>query len=201
MWLLLSYACSNQFGNLWRKPDAVTNFDTATSDFGSPNNEPDNVDPPQSTLDLLWAQLDPTHCEGLVSGKGATGYFIGYYEMAEDELWYGIEQHVLFSVGEQDVIGADSCQITWAMTGVSGEVGSCNACLFSLSVNAIQDGGQSSCPESIQSSGSEWSTSYDILIDNGISEFYFYDSGSFIASGEGHSTSISFISEPICYTF
>ena len=201
MWLLFSFGCSTEFGNLWRKPDAETNFDTASNFFDDFGDNPDGNSPPTSALDELWSQLDPSYCEGLVTGSGATGYFIGYYELSEDELWYGIEQHVLFSVGGQEIIGNDSCQTTWAVTATPGEVGSCSACLFSLAVDALQDNGQSNCPESIQETSAEWSASYDILIENGVSEFYFYESGTFIASGKGDSSFISFTSEPVCYTF
>ena len=201
MWLIISLACSTQFGNLWRKPQAETNFDSGIDTYDSTQDTTTGPNPSPNILDALWNELDPNHCEGHLMGPGATGYFIGYYQLAEDDIWYGVEQHVLFSNGGQEIIGDDSCQTTWAVTGISGEVGACGACLFSLSVNALQDSAQSTCPDSIQESGEEWDVSYDILLSNGVSEFYFYDSGTFVAEGEGDESLITFVSDPICYTF
>ena len=201
MWLILSLACSTQFGNMWRKPQAVTNFDTAEDSTGNSTDSNNGSNQPPSPLDVLRTQLDPDYCYDQLFGPGATGYFIGYYELAEDEIWYGVEQHVLFSNGGEDTLEGDSCQTTWAVTGIEGPIGSCNACQFSISVSALQDSAQSTCPESLQESGTEWSVSYDILIDDSSSEFYFYNSGDFMASGEGSTSFLSFISDPICYNF
>lgn len=198
MILLISFACSAQFGNTWRKPAAVTNEDTANV-FNSDTNDTGSPTPP-GPLEQLWEQLDPNHCNDQLLGPGATGYFIGYYELTESESWFGVEQQVLFGSNNQEVIDG-YCKTTWSMSGIQGEPGECGACQFSIFVSALPDNAQSDCPDSLSPSNPEWEVTYDILVANGTSEFYFNNSGGFIASGSGNSEFLSFVSSPVCYNF
>ena len=133
---------------------------------------------------------------------GATSYFVGTY-LKDGSRWLGREKWILFPNAYWEASGGVPCEVSWDMEINEEELVTCLACDFALNVDATISASSTNCPQELWNSPSEqyWNATYEVLVQNGNSVFYFQSTGQAFGWGYSSESAINFVSEPDCKWF
>ena len=182
-----------------------------TNGNGTNGEDPDETpwenDPIFEDADIpsVLGELDDSFCDEMseeLGVPGATSYFVGTY-IKQNNSWVGREKWILFPNEHWQEYGGYPCEISWDMSIEERDLVTCLACDIAMEVDASISSSSTNCPQDLWNEPSEqnWSTTYEIMLDNGSSTFYFQSSGNPFGWGYSSQTSINFVSEPDCKWF
>ena len=155
----------------------------------------------ESGLPSLSGLMEEDYCEGVQPGvAGATSYFMGTYILGGDG-WFGREQWILHPTSEWIATDGETCYVTWETVANQGEPAGCPNCDLSLEVSANINRQETDCPEGLWEHEEQWSTTYNVLIDDTSSIFYYQESGNHLGEGHSNDTAINFLTPASCAWF
>jgi len=134
---------------------------------------------------------------------GATGFFYGQYVATADEtVWEGEEQWLLFANDAWREHGEDDCVITWTTTAIwTEEAGTCGSCEYGLTVEANIDLARTSCPEGLYEGDESFTVVYGVDVAGEVATYSFASSGTEVGTGHAVDGGSNFLSAGSCLYF
>jgi hypothetical protein len=156
----------------------------------------------ESGLPDLQAAMDDEGCDTLEGNAvaGAVAWYWGEYLI--DGTSYDGEERLIYYANQawRDEGGGD-CEVVWQTTGVDTNPGACGTCDIGMSVSAVLDVGQSSCPDGLMAD-TTWSEDYGLSrSEGGTVEWFFAGSGNPFGSGYHSDDALNYLSEKTCVWF
>ena len=191
--LCATMACSPDFG---MKNGGFDNNNGNSLDSNN-NNDIESL----SGLPSLENQMEPDYCENVQPDvAGATSYFMGTY-LLDSNGWRGTEQWILHPTSSWTATHGETCYVTWEIVATETDVTGCPNCDLSLDVSGSLNRQETDCPDGLWENEEQWSTTYNILVDNTQAIFYFQSDGDMVGEGYANSKALSFLSEVSCSWF
>jgi hypothetical protein len=146
---------------------------------------------------------DASGCED-VSGStvpGGARYYWGEYLGNATDGWTGTEAVYVYANDTWIGYGGADCVSYWVTTATATSTGACPTCEAGLSITAVYDAVNSTCPDDMWGTDG-WSESYAVDFDAGAANFYYAGSGNAIGSGYGdEEVGANFLSDRACVWF
>lgn len=136
------------------------------------------------------------------AAAGATGYFVGDYDVSGGSVT-GVEEWVLFSNPTwQDVSSATDCSLVWDISGAINEPSSCTGCTHEVAVSATFNGTTSDCVQGLEDiEGNDFQVTYYLQVGSDGSASWNLPSGTYIGDGVLNDVQAAFTSESSCNWF
>jgi hypothetical protein len=193
------FACKDECDSDAPAPDADTDTD-ADSDADT-DTDTDADSDLQDARDAM--QRDASGCQDFEGTPlaGAARYFWGEYHGNATEGWTGQEAAYIFANDAWKDLGGEDCVALWAVSAVAGSNGSCPTCELGISVSAVYDLVNSTCPEAMY--GGDFSTAYavDTEVDGagvGTTTWYYASSADRIGTGYAAPQVLNFVTDRAC---
>ena len=156
----------------------------------------------ESGLPDLLFDLDDSGCEDLEGNSiaGAVAWYWGEYWYT-DSGYEGEERLLYFANDAWATLDGGDCEVVWQTTAVVGHTGACGACNTGMSVTAVLDVGQTTCPDGLQGDKT-WSEDYALsLREDESAEWFFASSGAAFAEGYHNDDALNYRSDKSCAWF
>ncbi len=216
---LLLAACTGEGGDSDTKQppgdaDADTDTDTDADADSDTDTDTDSDTDTDTDADADIAdirdEMVPTSagCEELAGNleDGAKEYFWGEYEDGSGG-WTGKEAIYYYANTTWISHGGADCMIVWDMTASEGDTDACGSCELGLSVSAVLNESETTCPEAMWQGDESFSEDYAVdLGDSGASSFRFAETNSEFGIGywigaDTTATAANYLSPSSCVWF
>lgn len=161
--------------------------DKAVCDTGTPADADTDSDTDTDTdlpdaRDGLANNADGCQDVGGTPAAGAARYFWGEYVGDSTNGWTGVEAAYVYANDEWIAVGGEDCVAMWVVSATSTSTGACPTCEVGVSITAVYDLVNSTCPESMY--GDDFATAYAVdQAADGIASWYYATSGEALGAG------------------
>lgn len=160
------------------------------------------------SLPDLFADLDPGACEEALyfdQVPGATGYFVGEFELDGCGKVRGTETWILFANEKWIEHDGYDCRMVWSVSGTVGDPNFKGD--YGLTMTAVIDKSATDCPKDgfgtpIYVGDTTMELRYDVEVHaDGTSTVTFAESGNLVGEGYANAGHLNFASKRLCHFF